>query len=347
MTYTATLPTTTLPCTTLPTKADFTNFFNQIAQIPADIRSYLVTPEGQSLDDAVKQQLNNTVTTVETYLGTLRTTFDPFWTRLSVEDVQKEISDAFDELIHFFHVYIPGKMLELINSLIPVSFTVNILGISVNLLNILDPAEWKSMKQQVSDNIDAIYALIPAPFNKFKGDYGIDCADLKAKCTWQYFANKVVNSITGLLHSAFADLISAFQAIWDALSLPSLPALLDISSIPTMVETFLTGLAGQSYDAIVTALNSFSVFGKSLLDVIGGAIDDTVQMGEDAIDQCVRAANDWAQQWQKEIINDWIKKIKAFLDAIGIGALFDLLSLTFCDILTLLGIPTDASGLTI
>ena len=34
-------------------------------------------------------------------------------------------------------------------------------------------------------------------------------------------------------------------------------------------------------------------------------------------------------------------KIKKFLDAIGLGKLLDFLTLTFCDVLELLGVPTS------
>ena len=79
----------------------------------------------------------------------------------------------------------------------------------------------------------------------------------------------------------------------------------------------------------------------SLLDIIGGEIDTNVIVPEDQINEMVRAARDWFAHWQKELINLWIKKIKSFLDAIGLGSLLDFLTLTFCDVLGLIGIPTS------
>ena len=79
----------------------------------------------------------------------------------------------------------------------------------------------------------------------------------------------------------------------------------------------------------------------SLQDIIGGEINTNVICPEEEIADLVRAARDWFAQWQKELINMWIKKIKSFLDAIGLGALLDFLTLTFCDVLGLIGIPTS------
>ena len=92
---------------------------------------------------------------------------------------------------------------------------------------------------------------------------------------------------------------------------------------------------------IVKQLQGVSFFGMSLLDIIGGEIDTNVVIPEDQINEMVRAARDWFAQWQKELINLWIKKIKSFLDAIGLGSLLDFLTLTFCDVLGLIGIPTS------
>jgi len=77
----------------------------------------------------------------------------------------------------------------------------------------------------------------------------------------------------------------------------------------------------------------------SLLDIIGGEIDTNVECPEDQINEMVRAARDWFAQWQKELILMWINKIKSFLDAIGLGAILDLLTITFCDFLKLIGVP--------
>ena len=79
----------------------------------------------------------------------------------------------------------------------------------------------------------------------------------------------------------------------------------------------------------------------SLLDVIGGSIDETVKMAEKDIDNLIKAARDFSANWEKELLNVWIKKIKSFLDAIGLGKLLDLLTLTLCDVLPLIGIPTS------
>ena len=84
-----------------------------------------------------------------------------------------------------------------------------------------------------------------------------------------------------------------------------------------------------------------SPFDISLKEIMGGDIDKTVISIEEEIDKLVTAARDWTTITMKELLNIWIKKIKSFLDAIGLGKLLDFLTLTFCDVLELLGVPTS------
>lgn len=96
-----------------------------------------------------------------------------------------------------------------------------------------------------------------------------------------------------------------------------------------------------AFNFLIEKLEDVQLFGMSLLDVIGGDIEETVKMAEKDIDNLIKAARDFAANWQKELLNVWIKKIKKFLDAIGLGKLLDLLTLTLCDVLPLIGIPTS------
>jgi len=97
----------------------------------------------------------------------------------------------------------------------------------------------------------------------------------------------------------------------------------------------------EVFNYLIKKLEGVQLFGMSLLDVIGGEIEENVKMAEKDIDNLIKAARDFAANWEKELLNIWIKKIKAFLDAIGLGKLLDLLTLTLCDVLPLIGIPTS------
>ena len=374
-----------LPCsgTTLPTKAEFVQVYNDILMIPSKLKAYSVaTPD---LDAEVQKQIDDAIKQIEDFAELQSSILSPYWQNGQIRNWQKEANDAWSELIDEFHIYIPAKILELISKVIPIEFTVTIMGIDVDLLKILEKEEQESVKKQITDEVDKYYALVPKGYQYYNGEFGVECDEWKGKLTWAYFKNELIKWCTNTLQAAFGALIDAFKTIWDALGLPSLPTLLEFdveTFIRGQIDTFkqqaedyansvlaeieqlkvdaenLVGDARKEIDDKITKLQKdfeeFSVngyvidelrkvelFGMSLLDIIGGDIETNVLCPEDQINELVRAARDWFAQWQKELIFMWIKKIKSFLDAIGLGAILDFLVLTFCDVLELIGIPTS------
>lgn len=405
-----------LPCdgSTLPTKAGFVKVYNDIAMIPSKLKAYMVSldieakieekrkeleqnpdlsPEEieklllEERDKYLKQfgGMEDTIKQIEEFIDLQSEILSPYWKKGEIRNWQKEANDAWSELIDEYHIFIPVKMLDMISTIIPVSFSVSVMGISVDLLKILEKDEQERIKKEITDEVDRYYAMVPEGYQYYKGEFGIECDEWKGKLTWAYFKNELIKWCTNLLQSAFGALIDNFKSIWDTLGLPSLPVLLEfdvetwirdqidafkeqakgeldrlkaqLDQLKEDLETSTDDIKKQIDDQIakikedienftvngfiVKQLQGVSLFGMSLLDIIGGEIDTNVVVPEDQINEMVRAARDWFAQWQKELINLWIKKIKSFLDAIGLGSLLDFLTLTFCDVLGLIGIPTS------
>ena len=419
---------------TLPTKAEIVNEFNKLSQIPSQLKAYLneikqdkdglglkvEEIEGkidakikeleeidvqQEIEDEVdsqieseiaeiQEQIEDIIKQIEEVMDLISDVLSPYWKKGEVRDWQKEADDAITELISEFHIYIPAKMLEMISSVIPINFTVPILGISIDVLKILEKEEQERIIKQIEDDVDAFHAMLPAEYQQYKAEFGLKCDQYRARCTWQYIKAEIVKYCTNALHAAFGALIDKFKTIWDTLGLPSLPALLafdveawlkgqieaakaqaqaykdeamgmvtqvedQVNEIVSDIENFDPeaeiekqkkkleqqikefDIEAEANAMIMEYLEGLSLFGISLTDIIGGDIDTTVVNVEQKIDSLVQAARDWANQWEKELINMWIKKIKSFLDAIGLGKLLDLLTLEFCDVLPLIGIPTS------
>ena len=374
-----------LPCdgSTLPTKAAFVQIYNDICMVPSKLKAYSV--ENPDLDAEAKKKIEDVTKQVEDFVEAQSLILSPYWQKGEVRNWQKEANDAWSELIDEYHIFIPVKMLDMISTIIPVSFSVSVMGISVDLLKILEKDEQERIKKEITDEVDRYYAMVPEGYQYYKGEFGIECDEWKGKLTWAYFKNELIKWCTNLLQSAFGALIDNFKSIWDTLGLPSLPVLLEfdvetwirdqidafkeqakgeLARIKAQLEQLEEDLKTSTDDIkkqiddqiakikddienftvngfIVKQLQGVSLFGLSLLDIIGGEIDTNVVVPEDQINEMVRAARDWFAQWQKELINLWIKKIKSFLDAIGLGSLLDFLTLTFCDVLGLIGIPTS------
>jgi hypothetical protein len=351
--------------------------------VPSKLKAYSV--ENPDLDAEAKKKIEDVTKQVEDFVEAQSLILSPYWKKGEIRNWQKEANDAWSELIDEYHIFIPVKMLDMISTIIPVSFSVSVMGISVDLLKILEKDEQERIKKEITDEVDKYYAMVPEGYQYYKGEFGVECDEWKGKLTWAYFKNELIKWCTNLLQSTFGALIDKFKSIWDTLGLPSLPVLLEFDVetwIRDQIDAFKEQATGEldrlkaqldqlKEDSktstgdikkqiddqiakikddienftvngfIVKQLQGVSFFGMSLLDVIGGEIDTNVVVPEDQINEMVRAARDWFAQWQKELINLWIKKIKSFLDAIGLGSLLDFLTLTFCDVLGLIGIPTS------
>ena len=395
-----------LPCSdsTLPKKADFVNLFNQIAKIPTDlemqINEYRAQIEskvnqaekdlkGLSLEEIEKgidkeigkaqlqaiEEIESKIEELEDIMEGIADLLSPYWKKGQIRDWEKEAEDAIDELIQEFHIYIPVKMLELINKIIPLSFEVPILGLSIDVLKITDPAYQEELVNQIKNDVDKFYSMVDAKAQYYKGEFGLICDEYKAKLTWQYIKSEIMDWCTNTLHKMFTKLIDKFKEIWDALGLPSIIDLLNFDAeawirlqidlakekmdreverienqaeqLQEDIENFdaneeISKIKGQMIDEVMNlSIPLPSPFDISIKEIFGGDIDKTVISIEEEIDKVVVAARDWKTITAKELFNIWLKKIKKFLDAIGLGKLLDFLTLTFCDVLELIGVPTS------
>lgn len=338
----------------------------------------------------------------------------------TVRQLEKEAEDAFTELVQEFHIFIPVKMMEMISKIIPVEFAVPVMGLSIDVLRLIsEPSYQEELKAQISgwteeyttklktlqqdlesgkleqdayDSalgrleeekakiLDKFYMLVPEQYRLHDGEFGVICEEWKAKLTWSYIKNEIMEWCTMSLFKLFEKLIGKFKEIWDALGLPDLPiplsfdmaewvrAIIDavvekyqeernrilgdleklqnldveqeLKDAQTELENELNQIGLDMIDEILeTSIPLPAPFDITLNEVFGGEIEGKVTCLEERINQIVTAARDWKIITMKELFNIWLRKIKKFLDAIGLGKLLEFLDLTLCDVMELIGLP--------
>jgi DNA-binding ferritin-like protein (Dps family) len=251
-----------------------------------------------------------------------------------------------------YHLYVQAKILEIINNVLPVSFTIPVLGISVDIVQLFASASYRaSLKQQVVDEVDALSDIMPDAYRSYEGKLGVYSKEIKAQGVWSYIMTMVKKGAIKLIHQAMAGLINKFKTIWDTLGLPPLPVLLDlgvegiISSIVGSLKAQAEGAAEEVrlkiYQEIIDKLESINIAGYSLLDIIGGDIDDFVRSPEEKINRYVEAARDFGEDWPEFLLKKWMQKITRFLERIGLSALTEWINFDFCKFLKLIGMPTS------
>ena len=216
--------------------------------------------------------------------------------------------------------------------------------------------------------IDPLYAILPPEWKSFGGEEGLEIQELKGHAIIAYLESKMSGLGVGLLFDAFAGLISMFDVIWDALGLPDLPiplsldvgamisAIVDIEKAKFAAEIealdageltgeALTNAKTAAFDAMGTAmlegLEGLSIAGFSVLDLIGGNIDDPVECLALKKKRICEEIGRFKDNWQFYLLRKWMETVTSFFDAIGLGALTQYIGLDFSTFLGIIGFPTS------
>ena len=349
----------------LPTKEDLTNAINKIAQVPSKLRVAIVEM-GEEITEDVKKEIEDIIKTIEDFIETISEILSPYWKKGKVRNWQKEASDAITEFIQEFHIYIPTKVAELITKIIPISLKIPVFGLTIDCVRLMDKAYQQELQDQIAADVDGFFALLPENMKGWDAEFGVKCDEWKAKMTWQYIKTEIQNLLTGNLFAVFNKLIGKFDKIWKALGLPSLPGLLTMPDVGALIDLAIKSFTdkrkklfeklqdpnlttdakqkimdeiGEVSKSITDALDNISIFGFNISAIIGGKIDTTVNSLEEKVVEMKLAFKDFCENWQKKLLFDWVKIVKKFFSAIGLGAIFKPIMFTFCDFLGLIGFP--------
>jgi DNA-binding ferritin-like protein (Dps family) len=359
-----------IPCegTLLPTKAALTNLFVQIANLPSVLTVEIERIRREAavaVDETVRAELLRRIAPLEDEIQRVRSIIDklerilgdfpisaskPFYKSLKIPDDEWE--RRMTALTQEFHLYVQAKILEIINNVLPVSFVIPVLGINVDIVQLFGNASYRaSLKQQVVNEVDTLGVLVPDAYKSFEGKLGVYSKEIKAQGVWSYIMSMVKKGAVKLIHAAMAGLINKFKSIWDTLGLPPLPVLLDLG-VEGIINSLIGSLKAQAegaaedvrlriYQEIIAKLESINIAGYSLLDIIGGDIDDFIRSPEEKINRYVEAARDFGEDWPEFLLKKWMQKIVKFFEKIGLSALTEWINFDFCKFLKLIGMPTS------
>ena len=192
----------------LPTKADLINAFNEIAALPGKLDAKLEEMKAEKREEILKlkeklkdpnlsaeerasieqqiaesetyiesvlmgtlrEEMNDVIEQVEDFIDTLSSALSPYWKSDGrTRDWQKEARDAFTELLQEFHMFIPTKVAELVAKFVPISWTIPILGLQVDVLKLvtspsyqqelIDQMSGKQFLDQINEKYDEIAKL--------------------------------------------------------------------------------------------------------------------------------------------------------------------------------------------
>jgi hypothetical protein len=358
------------PATLLPTKADLVNIFTELASVPSKIEAELAAAEERlafdpNISDSVKAELEQQILNFRQTADDIRkridqikdslgnfpiSVTDPVYNGVSIPDLEWE--RRMTALTQEYHLYLQSKMMEIINAVLPISFSIPVLGLSIDVVKIFSDAGYRAqLKAQIQQDVDSFHNLIPEPYNSYAGENGVDSDAIKAEITWSYIMGQLKKGGLKILYDAFGALIDKFKTIWNALGLPALPALTDlnvkgiiegkIASLRARLETAPDDIKNEIRQAILDTIDSISVAGFGIDQITGGDIETYVRSLEQKIERKLEALRDFGEDWPEYLIRQWMQKVTAFFNAIGLSALTQWITFNFCQFLKLIGVPTS------
>lgn len=378
----------TIPCTAtqLPKLAELTNIFNEIAQLPSNliaIAGKLAYTLGKEAVNELYAQAQNIKDVLEGIIDIISAIIpdipNPLFGDLNIP--QFEWEKRIQALIQNFHMFLQKTLLSIIDKVLPVNFTINVLGLAIDVLALLgNPASvFKGIKDQVLENIDDFFNMLPNAYKWFGGLLEFDVPTFKLQAVLDYIMAKLNGGLLGLLFDSFTGLIKKFKTIWDLLKLPPLPAFIDLN-----IESIVGGIVDQALSLVDSIISAATIaaegaanaaeliakatkeaykLGKDLImsgvkalsfslpvigtfnvfSMIGGEIKEFVQSAEKELYRMIQALRDFSFNGPKMILLDWMGKVTAFFNAIGLGALVQWITFDFCKFLKLIGFPSKIS----
>ena len=362
-----TVPPIECPKVILPTKADLVNMFSQLANLPAQLIA-----AGQ---EEVAKQIQDILDEVRSLLSIYDPKFDGIsipeieWeimiTRL-VQDypmyVQQKILELISKLVPInFKIPVLGLSIDILKIFIAEGID----DIKKQLSGMSDDmkAQIQALKDDASLSAadlqkelqklaelrakitDKFWDMLPESYKLFGGDFGLSSIELKVETIWSYIRSKLNGGMTGLLADAFKALIKLFKIPWDLLGLPDIPLPLPDLNVESILQAIIDAWKKKveqgkaTYADLIEELEKVKLAGFDLLSLIGGKIEESIETAERKIERLMEAARDFGANWPRYLLVKWMEIVTKFFETIGLGALVEWITFTFCDFLNILGFP--------
>ena len=362
-----TVPPIECPKVILPTKADLVNMFSQLANLPAQLIA-----AGQ---EEVAKQIQDILDEVRSLLSIYDPKFDGLsipeieWeimiTRL-VQDypmyVQQKILELISKLVPIdFVIPVLGLKIDILKIFTPEGvedIKKQLTGMTEDMNNkiqalkddlTLSPGDLQKELQKLAELraeiTDKFWAMLPESYKLFGGDFGLSSIELKVETIWSYIRSKLNGGMTGLLADAFKALIKLFKIPWDLLGLPDIPLPLPDLNVESILQAIIDAWKKKveqgkaTYADLIEELESVKLAGFDLLSLIGGKIEESIETAERKIERLMEAARDFGANWPRYLLVKWMEIVTKFFETIGLGALVEWITFTFCDFLNILGFP--------
>lgn len=235
------MATQSIPCppTLLPTKAELTNAFSSIANLPSQLELSGLRDEAEEIREVLR---------------TLRTPFSAYYPDFNgIEMPELEWEFTTTRFLQDYNVYVPVTMLNIISSVVPINFTVNVAGLSIDLKSLLTGDGISSLRNTIRENLDSVKNFLPPELKNFQGINGVEIPEIQVEVATQFVYTKIQNLSTTLIFDGVNAVLDLFE-----ITKIKMPSINDFD--------IATALGGEINETIISAERTQQRIGQTLAD---------------------------------------------------------------------------------
>ena len=181
------------PATLIPTKAEITNAFSKIAQMPSRLELEGLSDEADKIRDV---------------LDDLKKPFSAYYPDFKgIEKPEIEWEFTVTRFLQDFNVYVPVTMMDIIGKVVPVEFNVNVAGLDIDLKSMLTGDGKTALRDTIREEIDSVKNFLPQELKNFQGFNGLEVPELQVEVPTQFIHTKLQNLATGNVFGGINDVL--------------------------------------------------------------------------------------------------------------------------------------------
>tara|TARA_Y100000361_G_scaffold134184_1_gene133064 strand:- start:920 stop:1852 length:933 start_codon:yes stop_codon:yes gene_type:complete len=241
------------PATLIPTKAEITNAFSKIAQMPSRLELEGLSLELEGLSDEA-DKIRDEAGKIRDVLDDLKKPFSAYYPDFKgIEKPEIEWEFAVTRFLQDFNVYVPVTMMDIISKVVPIEFTVNVAGLDIDLKSMLTSDGKIALRDTIREEIDSVKNFLPQELKNFQGINGVEIPELQVEVSTQFIHTKLQNLATGNVFSGVNAVLGKFE-----LTKIKMPAVGDFD--------IASALGGEIDETIVSLERTQQRIGQTIAD---------------------------------------------------------------------------------
>ena len=194
---------------------------------------------------------------------------------------------------------------------------------------------------KVTKNFEKYRKMLPSSMQEMWSEMGIVHDEMGVRKMMEWVIQTISGGLYALLMKAFKKAIKLVEDL--GLSILGLKDLLSLD-IESMFDKLIEAAkkkGDQWMEELEKTLTSLSIFGMTIEDIMGGAIEEKVQSTARRVSRIMENLRKFNIDYPIYMLEKWVEKVMSLLEKIGIKIPF--IPFTFCDALTLIGMPKSIS----